>query len=83
MSKTIREKFMAALLARGETEVKRTFRYIVYSRQAGGHYYLGSNGGLRYGATIAGSVPVSQKFKDLLLGATNVPTTNNIQNRSA
>lgn len=82
MSKTLREQFIIALLARGETEVKRLTSRIVFTCKEGGFYYLGRSGSLRYGNTVAGSVPVSLAFKNELLGATNAPTTNNIQNQS-
>lgn len=65
--KTLREKFIAALIKRGEKEVKRTSKYIVFTRQAGGHFYIGKSGSLRFGSNIASSIPVGQSFKDILL----------------
>lgn len=66
--KTLREKFIEGLEKLGETEVKRTARKIVYTRKAGGFYYLGSSGSLRVGATSVGSISCSSKFKCQLMG---------------
>lgn len=63
---TMKEQFIAALLALGETEVKRTFAFVVFTRKAGGHYYIGRSGALRVGNTIASSIPCSDKFKEHL-----------------
>lgn len=71
MARTLQDKFLLALLAKGEHEVKRTHKFIVLSRAAGGHYYLGRAGSLRYGQTVVGSVPCSQKFKDALIAKEN------------
>lgn len=69
---TFQERFIEGLLKRGETEVKRTARRIVYTRTVdgmkAGFYYLGKSGSLRIGHTIAGSIPVTSKFKCKLLG---------------
>jgi len=67
MPKTLRESYIAGLIKLGETEVKRTVRKVVFTRKAGGFYYLGSSGSLRCGTTIAGSIPCSAAFKDSLL----------------
>lgn len=67
MARTLRDKFELALLKRGEREVKRTHKYIVFSRALGGFYYLGKSGSLRFGATIAGSIPVGEWLKVQLL----------------
>lgn len=69
MAQTLKEQFIAALIKRGETKVKETFKYVVFSRQEGGHYYIGRAGALRFGATAAGSIPCGDKFKALLLSA--------------
>ncbi len=61
MSKTLRDQFIEGLQRLGEVE-------IVYSRKAGGYYYLGSSGSLRFGATSVGSIPCSSKFKAMLMG---------------
>jgi hypothetical protein len=63
MKMTMKEQFIAALVKRGETQVKETFKYVVFSRQEGGHYYVGRAGALRCGANIASSIPCSDKFK--------------------
>src|ERR1700688_3245457 len=40
MAKTMRERFIEGLIAAGEHEIKKTTKYIVFSRQQGGFYYL-------------------------------------------
>lgn len=71
---TMKEAFTRALEARGETLVKRTFRYDVWSRKSSGthkgtglHYYVGRSGSLRVGPTVQGSVPCNEAFKAILL----------------
>lgn len=64
---SLRDQFIAALTARGEHKVKDNFKSIVFSRAAGGFYYVGKSGSLRVGMTKARSVPVSDKFKSSLL----------------
>lgn len=67
---TMHQAFVAALTARGETLVKHTAKYAVYTRKAGGYYYVGMAGGLRVGSTVSGSLPASGMFKhDLMLEA--------------
>lgn len=68
MPKTLRERFIEALQARGETEVKRLTGCIVYTRQQGGFYFLGSSGSIRVGTNRTTSIPVSNRFKGELLG---------------
>lgn len=69
---TLRETFIAALQKRGETIVKETFRYVVYTRhitlitgerQRHGHYYIGRSGSLRVGHTVASSIPAHPGLK--------------------
>ena len=68
MSKrTLQDRFLLALLARGEREMERLTTGIVVSRKAGGHYYLGHAGGLRIGKTRGGSIPASEQLKRQLL----------------
>jgi hypothetical protein len=67
MAKTFQERYLAALQGRGEQEVKRLTGCIVVSRKAGGFYYLGTSGSLRYGQTRAGSLSCGTKFKTTLL----------------
>lgn len=70
MAKTLREKYIEALKARGWIELKNTHRYTVFDNRDGGSYlYVGKSGSLRSGSTVAGSIPVSQKFKDQLLAS--------------
>lgn len=67
MSKTLQERFLAALIVRGEKEIKRLTGCIVVSRSHGGFYYLGSSGSVRFGATRSGSIPCAKSFKQALL----------------
>ncbi len=64
------DRFKVALMARGSRFVKHTFRFVVLSRLAGGFYYIGKAGALRYGPNVKNSVPVSDKFKAILLEST-------------
>lgn len=66
--RNLQKRFAAALTARGEHQVKRTSKYIVFSRKEGGCYYLGRVGALRIGKTTRGSVPCSESFRKELLG---------------
>lgn len=67
MLPTMRARFIAALVARGETFVKRNIRNEVYTRKTGGFYYIGDNGSLRAGPNRGRSVPCAAAFKKLLL----------------
>lgn len=64
---TLKEKFIAALTKRGETKVKETFRYVVFTRKEGGNYYIGRNGALRRGFNIGASIPCSEALKENLI----------------
>ena len=69
MKKTMQQKFIEALVRRGCVEIpNRSSIYKVFTRQEGGFYYVGRAGALRVGKTIAGSFPVSEKFKKIILG---------------
>ena len=70
---TLKEQFIQSLTWLGEVEVKKTFAYVVFSRKEGGHYYVGRSGGLRFGKTIASSIPCSEKFKKQLLDMVGPP----------
>jgi hypothetical protein len=71
--KTQRERYIAALVAQGETLVKSTRKYDVYTRHARpgqtteAFYYVGRAGALRVGISAAHSIPCSDKFKQTLL----------------
>lgn len=65
--KTLREQFIAALLARGEKEVKKLTGRIVFTRKEGGFFFIGKSGSLRYGRSVKYCIPVSNTFKALLL----------------
>lgn len=65
--KSLQTRFMEALKARGETQVKITSKYRVFSRAKGGFYYLGSNGALRIGPTVSLSCPSNKRFREELL----------------
>lgn len=74
---TLQERYIAALLKAGEKEVKRTSRYVVFtSRDIRGetsamYYYIGKSGALRYGHTVATSIPASNARKQLILDKLN------------
>lgn len=68
--KTMREKFQAALEARGSAVIpSRSRKFVVMTRATptDGFYFIGKSGSLRIGQTIQGSIPASSKFKQLLL----------------
>lgn len=67
MRVTLQEQYLNKLIADGEQIVKQLRGCIVVSRVAGGFYYLGKAGSLRYGVTRASSLSVSDKFKKDLL----------------
>jgi hypothetical protein len=67
MSKTLREKFIEALIARGERKTHELTSSIVFTRKEGGYYYVGRSGSLRYGSSRTNSVPCSSKWKAMLL----------------
>jgi hypothetical protein len=71
VTKTLQDRFLLALQARGETEVKRLTGCIVVTRSkdGGDYYYLGKGGSLRFGKTRAGSYACGQRFRDLLLAS--------------
>lgn len=60
---TLQQQFQRGLEAKGEKRVGETFRYLKYSRAAGGFYYLGRAGSLRAGRNVQTSVPCSDGFK--------------------
>ena len=68
MAKTLQERFIEALKAKGETLVKRTHKKIVYSRAEGGYWYLGSRGSIRIGRNLATSIPASPETIKALTG---------------
>ena len=66
----LQEKYKAALLAQGCKIVEsQSRRYVVLTRPAGGFYYLGKSGAVRWGTTIAGSMACSDKIKKAILHA--------------
>lgn len=77
MAKTLKERFITALAARGETKVKDTFKYVVMTKGTTGlYYYIGVSGSLRVGRTVATSVPCSMEFKYKLLADTELKVNN-------
>lgn len=65
---TLKERFIRALEARGQTFVKQTHKYTVYTRMPPGtFYYIGRSGSLRAGVSVQGSLPCSEAFKQKLL----------------
>lgn len=68
-SLTIQDRFAAALVLAGERPVPaKTRKYLVYTRAAGGFWYLGKSGALRYGDTASGSYSAGEKTKAKILG---------------
>jgi hypothetical protein len=79
MSATLQERFAAALETRGETLVKKTSKYWVYTRTRAitnasfirtsevTYFYLGRAGALRVGRTSSESRPVRPDLKAQLL----------------
>lgn len=68
---SLREVYIAALTARGSkiVETKSTkFIKMTYGADSanGIFYFIGRSGSLRKGATIAGSVPLSDAYKQML-----------------
>jgi hypothetical protein len=69
--KTIRDRLTDALVASGEHIVPaRTQKYLVYTRKAGGYWFLGKSGALRYGECASGSFSASDRLKAKILGET-------------
>jgi hypothetical protein len=60
---TQQEKLIRGLLALGRFEVKRTHRYVIFTRREGGFYYVGKNGALRSGNNVTDSLPCSTHIK--------------------
>jgi hypothetical protein len=71
---SLKQQYENALSVRGESCIKRNFKFDVWSRseptRSGkpAFYYLGRAGSLRVGYTQMQSVPCSAKFKAMLLG---------------
>jgi hypothetical protein len=64
----------AALRARGEKQVvSRSRKYLTMTRAAGGFYFLGKSGALRFGRSSTSSIPVSDTFKRKLRGLSSAP----------
>lgn len=66
----LRDRYKAALIGQGCKIVPdaKSRRYVVLTRPAGGFYYLGKSGSVRWGTTIAGSMACSDKIKKAILG---------------
>lgn len=78
MSFTLQQRFAAALEARGETLVRVTTRYLVYTRrrplndrgyvgEIPTYFYLGKSGAVRVGRTSSESSAVREDLKRRLL----------------
>jgi len=69
MAKTLQERFAICLEYRGHKCLLKTPKRWVYDTPEpdGKKLYLGPNGSIRFGRTVAGSVPASSRFKALLL----------------
>lgn len=68
---TLRDQFVAALIARGETQVpSRSGKFLTFTRAAGGFYFIGRAGSLRFNPrsqSSTDSIPASDAFKAKLL----------------
>lgn len=65
---TLHDQFVSALEKRGCKRVNgRTQKYTQLTREKGGFYFVGRSGALRVGKVSTRSIPVSDKFKQLLL----------------
>jgi hypothetical protein len=69
MKQTLQEKYAAALIARGCTEVipSRSRKYRTFNRAKGGFYFLGASGAIRIGHRSSHSIAVGDAFKAKLL----------------
>lgn len=69
--KTLQQRYLAALLARGCEQVpSRSQKVITVTRpQEGTFYFLGKAGSLRVGYSLTRSIPVREQFKARLLAA--------------
>lgn len=74
--KTLHDRYVAALLARGERVIKQTARYTVVSRTAlllsrgdcpATFYYVGRAGAVRVGPKVSETMACSDAFKARLL----------------
>ena len=53
----LQDRYAKALIALGETEIHgKSLKYRVFTRKAGGFYYLGRAGAIRVGPNLANSV---------------------------
>ncbi len=65
--KTLRERYISALISQGYSEVKRTSKFVCMGKPGTVNVYVGKAGSLRYGQTISGSYPVTDSGKAKLL----------------
>lgn len=71
---TMREQFIAALTEMGEKKVmSRSQKYVTFTRAAGGFYFIGDGGALRFGRASSKSLPCSDALKRALLSRRAVP----------
>lgn len=75
MPKSLKDRYIAALIERGHCLVtSKTGKYTTLTRASDGEgrmtfYFVGRSGALRAGRTVTESIPVSDRFKEALLGA--------------
>lgn len=70
MSKTLQERFIEALIKRGNTIVpskSRKYTVVTRNHKPGTFYFVGKSGAVRIGRASTKSVPVGPKFKAQLL----------------
>lgn len=65
---TLRDRYVQAIKRRGFTEQEsRSRKYRVFNKPGTVNFYLGKNGALRVGSTVADSRPVTESYKQLIL----------------
>ncbi|MFO1152767.1 MAG: hypothetical protein U1E42_03735 [Rhodospirillales bacterium] len=66
---TLQQRLVDALVAtgRGTAVMSRSRRYVTLRRPDGSFFYVGRNGALRFGRSVADSVAVPGSFKARLL----------------
>jgi hypothetical protein len=68
MAKTLREKITDSLTKMGEQQIhSKSGKYVTFTREAGGFYFIGKAGALRFGQSSSKSIPVSTAFYNFLI----------------
>ncbi len=64
---TLRDTIAKTLEAKDEKSVGFTKKFLIYTRSAGGYYFLGKNGAVRVGRTVTTSIPLNEPARRALL----------------